>query len=184
MYPLKGITKLDLAEYYIAVSDWMLPHIMHRPLSMVRCSDGAGGQCFYQKHASAGTPDVLTRIPISEDNKREEYLMVENLAGLVSLVQMGILEIHPWGSRGDLLERPDRMFFDLDPDESVPWARTVAAAFELRDRLKSIGLGSFVKTSAEVHCDAIGGRICMSKGERLPATTSERALHSPLPVFS
>jgi bifunctional non-homologous end joining protein LigD len=147
MYPKKGITKLDLVSYYVTVADFMLPHIVHRPLSMVRCPDGAGGQCFYQKHASVGTPDVLTRIPISEDKKREEYLMVEDLPGLCSLVQMGILEIHPWGSRGDLLEKPDRMFFDLDPDDAVPWKRTIAAAKDIREMLKDLGLVSFVKTT-------------------------------------
>jgi bifunctional non-homologous end joining protein LigD len=108
MYPRAGTTKLDLTADYVLVADWMLPHIVHRPLSLVRCPDGAGGQCFYQKHASVGTPSVLKRISISEDEKRQDYLRIENLAGLVSLVQMGILKIHPWGSLAICLSGPTR----------------------------------------------------------------------------
>jgi bifunctional non-homologous end joining protein LigD len=113
----------------------------------VRCPEGQTGQCFYQKHASAGTPDALERVMIREKDKEEPYLVIKNLAGLLSVVQMGVLEIHPWGATVDDLEKPDRLIFDLDPDPSVAWNDVVDAAKELRDRLQDLGLESFAKTS-------------------------------------
>lgn len=147
LYAGQGITKLGLAEYYTAVSDWALPHLAGRPLSLVRCPEGQSKPCFYQKHAAAGTPDALRRIPIQEKAKEELYLAIDDLAGLISVVQMGVLEIHPWGSRTDDIDRPDRLIFDLDPDPSVDWPVTIRAARELRERLDDLGLTSFVKTT-------------------------------------
>jgi bifunctional non-homologous end joining protein LigD len=113
----------------------------------VRCPDGLAQGCFYQKHLGASPPDDLHCARIKEKAGTTCYAMIKDLKGLISLVQMSVLEIHPWGARIDRLEHPDRMVFDLDPDPAVPWAGVVAAALETRDRLKSMGLISFVKTT-------------------------------------
>ena len=147
LYHEQGLTKLDLVSYYVQIADWVLPHVVDRPLSLVRCPDGDQSNCFYQKHASAGTPDTLHRVPIEEKGETEDYLYISDLKGLLSLVQIGVLEIHPWGSKVDKLERPDRMFFDLDPDEGIEWDQLVLTALRLRERLEDLGLESFVKTS-------------------------------------
>ena len=147
LYPDQGITKLALAEYYAAVRDWALPQIAHRPLTLVRCPDGQRGQCFYQKHLSSGVPDVVGRVEIPEKSGSETYLAIDNLAGLIAMVQMGVLEILLWGSTVDKLETPDRIIFDFDPDEGLPWERVTAAAVEMREALLGIGLESFVKTT-------------------------------------
>ncbi len=99
LYPEQGITKLELATYYHMVADWILPHLEDRPLVLVRCPEGRDKECFYQKHPGRGTPETLRRIPIREKNKTEDYVVVDDLAGLVSLAQLGVLEIHAWGSR-------------------------------------------------------------------------------------
>lgn len=147
LFPSEGLTKLGLASYYAQISEWILPHIVNRPLSLVRCPEGHQGTCFYQKHAGQGISDAIQRISIRERHKTEYYLAVQDIRGLLSLVQMNILEIHPWGSRVDDIERPDRIIFDLDPDPSIDWADVVKAAKELRDRLQDIGLESCVKTT-------------------------------------
>jgi bifunctional non-homologous end joining protein LigD len=147
LYPDIGLTKRGLAEYYVAVADWILPEVVHRPLSLVRCPDGLGKGCFYQKHLGAGPPEDLHCARIKEKAGTTCYAMIKDLKGLISLVQMSVLEIHPWGARIDRLEQPDRMVFDLDPDPAVPWADVVAAALETRQRLESLGLASLVKTT-------------------------------------
>jgi bifunctional non-homologous end joining protein LigD len=147
LYADVGITKLGLAAYYVQVSDWILPHLADRPVSLVRCPEGAHAECFYQKHAAKGTPETLRRVTIPEKEAKGDYLVVDNLPALASLVQIGVLEIHPWPARTDRIDRPDRMIFDLDPDESVPWSRVIDAAFVVREFLNTLGLGSFVKTT-------------------------------------
>jgi bifunctional non-homologous end joining protein LigD len=147
LYPEQGITKLELANYYRMVSDWILPHIADRPLVLVRCPEGREKACFYQKHPVVGTPDTLRRISIREKNKTEQYVIVDDTAGLISLAQIGALEIHAWGSRADKLEQPDRLIFDLDPDTEVPWSKVVRGAFQVRQFLDDLGLESFVKTT-------------------------------------
>jgi bifunctional non-homologous end joining protein LigD len=143
----QGVTKLALAEFYADIADRILPHLVDRPLSLVRCPDGQGGQCFYQKHAWRGLHPSIRRVPIRESGKTEEYLAIDDLTGLVSLVQMGVLELHPWGSRAGDLERPDRLTFDLDPGEDVRWDRVIEAARLIRGHLQGLGLESFVKTT-------------------------------------
>jgi len=118
-----------------------------RPLSLVRCPEGEGKECFYQKHVRPGTPEALDRVMVVEKSKKGEYAIVKDIPGLIALVQISVLEIHPWGSQVDNLERPDRLILDLDPDPSVKWAKVVAAAKEMRDRLHNIGLESFVKVT-------------------------------------
>jgi len=146
-YPDEGITKLQLAQYYAAIADWALPQLAGRALSMVRCPEGIGGQHFYQKHDMPGFSDVLGRIEIRDKAEVQTHLFIENLAGLIAMVQMGVLEIHPWGSTVGKLETPDRITFDFDPDVGLPWEQVTAAAIEMREALAGIGLQSFVKTT-------------------------------------
>ncbi len=147
LYPEIEVTKRDLAEYYEQVAGWMLPHLVRRPLTLVRCPEGWKKECFFQKHLGDSAPAVLRQIPFLEREGVEYYSIVDNVEGLVSLVQIGVLEIHVWGSREENLEQPDMMIFDLDPDPEVPWEKMVRAAFLVRERLTDLGLRSFVKTT-------------------------------------
>jgi bifunctional non-homologous end joining protein LigD len=144
----QAITKLALARYYEAVADWIVPHVADRPLSLVRCPEGDRAGCFYQKHAGPGVPEEVKRVRIRESGGRAaSCLYVDDLPGLVALAQIGVLEIHPWGTRVDRLERPDRLVLDLDPAPGVPWPRVVEAAEEARALLGAVELVSFVKTT-------------------------------------
>lgn len=147
LYPEVGLTKQDLAKYYEAVADWVLPHIVDRPLTLVRCPEGRGGQCFFQKHLSGSRPETLRGVSIREKGGADEYVVVDDLAGLIALVQMGVLEMHPWPARADNVEAPDRLIFDLDPGEGLPWRAVIDAAREVRDRLAELGLETFLRTS-------------------------------------
>ena len=140
-----GVTKQDLADYYRAVWDWMAPQVVGRPLALVRCPEGTKGQCFFQKHASAGLSERALRTVI--DSNGRQVIGIEDLDGLMSLVQAGVLEIHVRGSRLDYLDVCDRIVFDLDPGEDVVWSTIVAAARDVRDRLAALKLESFVKLS-------------------------------------
>jgi bifunctional non-homologous end joining protein LigD len=144
LWPESGITKQGLADYYADIADWILPHIAGRVLSLLRCPSGTGEKCFFAKHPWSGLSGVVQRVDVGE---AEPMLALDSLEGLMSLVQAGVVEIHPWGSRADRLERPDRLIFDLDPGEDVPWSAVITAAGEVRRRLESRGLQSFVKTS-------------------------------------
>ncbi|HEV2149977.1 MAG TPA: non-homologous end-joining DNA ligase [Longimicrobiaceae bacterium] len=147
LYPEQGITKRELAEYYAAVAERMLPHVRGRPLTLVRCPSGQQTACFYQRRAGKGTPRALGRVKVPVEGEDETYLVADTLPALVSLVQMGVLELHVWGARRDRLDRPDRMILDLDPAEGIGWADVVEAAKEARERLAAVGLESWVKTS-------------------------------------
>jgi bifunctional non-homologous end joining protein LigD len=147
LYDPPGTTKLDLATYYVAVEGRMMPHLEGRPLVLVRCPDGAHRECFFQKHAGRYVPDALRRVEIHEAKKTGEYLVADDLAGLVGLVQMGVLEIHGWGSRAERLEQPDRLVFDVDPDEGLPWERVAAAARLLRERLEALDFATFLEST-------------------------------------
>jgi bifunctional non-homologous end joining protein LigD len=144
LWPESGITKQGLADYYADIADWILPHIAGRVLSLLRCPSGTGEKCFFAKHPWSGLSGVVQRVDVGE---AEPMLTLDSLAGLMSLVQAGVVEIHPWGSRADRLDRPDRLIFDLDPGEDVPWSAVITAAGAVRRRLESRGLKSFVKTS-------------------------------------
>jgi bifunctional non-homologous end joining protein LigD len=148
LYRDQAITKLGLARYYEAVADWIVPHVSDRPLSLVRCPEGDRGACFYQKHAAPGVPKQVKRVRIRESGGgTASYLYVDDLPGVVALAQIGVLEIHPWGTRVGRLERPDRLVLDLDPAPGLPWPRGVEAAEEARTLLRDLGLVSFVKTT-------------------------------------
>jgi len=145
--PGSGLTKQQLADYYFAVADLMLPHIAGRPLSLVRCPEGTAKPCFFQKHVNAMLPPGIgaVQVPDKKTGKPESYITLDSAAALAGMAQMGVLEVHPWGSRNQDLEHPDRLIFDLDPDESIPWPALCAAASEVRKRLKNKGLESFLK---------------------------------------
>jgi bifunctional non-homologous end joining protein LigD len=139
----QGVTKRELIAHYLSVADAMLPHVADRPISLVRCPQGSGKACFFQKHASDGFPDAFRQIRITEKSGTDQYLYIEDERGLVAAVQMGVLELHLWGCHVDDVEKPDRMIFDLDPDTGLDFAHVREAAGELRDRLKDAGLDSF-----------------------------------------
>jgi DNA ligase D len=147
LYPEQAITKLALAEYYRSVAQWMLPHVASRPISLVRCPMGQQKNCFFQRHAGSGIPPQIREVEISGFEESGAYLYLTDISGLIALVQMGVLEIHPWGSRVDRPERPDRIIFDLDPGEGLSFADVVPAAREVRRFLADAGLASFVKTT-------------------------------------
>ena len=141
LFAEQGVTKADLAAHYERVAERMLPHVGRRLLSLVRCPDGENGQCFFQKHESKGFPDQIKLLEIEEsDGKRDNYLYADTLASLVAGVQMGTLEFHIWGSRIDDIEKPDRIVFDLDPDEGLDFRDVRDAALDVRDRLAALGL--------------------------------------------
>jgi bifunctional non-homologous end joining protein LigD len=140
-----GVTKAELAEYYVGVWDYMAPHVVGRPLAVVRGPDGTAGEIFFQKHIAANIKQSPLRHVV--DAKEHDVIAVEKLDDLIALVQSGALEIHTRGSRLGKLERCDRMVFDLDPGPGVSWPDIVAAAQETRDRLQDQKLKSFVKLS-------------------------------------
>ena len=147
IYPAHGATKLQLAEYYLEVAERILPHIRQRPLSVVRCPEGVGHECFFQRHIAAGQLAHVydTGIPVS--GRTENYVTIRDVRGLLSLVQWGVIELHPWGCRADRPELPDRMVFDLDPDPQLPWHYVLEGAREIRERMREFGLESYIKTT-------------------------------------
>jgi bifunctional non-homologous end joining protein LigD len=147
MYPGYGVTKLDLARYYESVADWVMPYVERRPLTLVRCPEGQGTPCFFQKHISSTMPKAVHGVKIKEKSGTDIYLAVKDIAGVISLVQMGVLEIHPWPAREDKIERPDMLIFDLDPDKDLDWKAVVQGARDVRDCLAALGLESFLRTS-------------------------------------
>jgi bifunctional non-homologous end joining protein LigD len=145
LWPDVGVTKQGLAEFYAETWKWIAPHIVDRPLSLVRCPGGVEAGCFFQKHAWAASGEHVRRSRDPEGG--EEILTINNLEGLLALVQASVLEIHVWGAKLGNIEKPDGITFDLDPDAEVAWPDVVEAAFEVRDRLKQAGLASLVKTT-------------------------------------
>ena len=148
LFPDQGLSKADLAGYYESVAELMLPHVAKRPLSLVRCPQGRTRDCFFQKHDTGGFPKEVRHVMIAESSgAKEQYFYVDDLAGIVAGVQMGVLEFHIWGSRVDQVEKPDRIIFDLDPDIGLDFEDVRAAAFDVRDRLADFGLESFAMLS-------------------------------------
>jgi bifunctional non-homologous end joining protein LigD len=143
------LTKQQLADYYWAIASHMLPHIEGRPVSLVRCPDGSEKPCFYQKHVNAMLPPGITAVdvPDKKTGKIEPYITLSTAEALAGLAQMGVLEVHPWGSRNDDLEHPDRIIIDLDPDAAIAWPRLAESAAEVRKELEQLGLESFLKST-------------------------------------
>ena len=148
IFPESGQTKGQLADYYAQVAPLMLAHMAGRPISLVRCPQGRAKKCFFQKHDSGSFGTDVHHVPIREkDGGSEDYLYVDNAAGVLACVQMGTIEFHGWASKAADVEAPDRLVFDLDPDEALGWDAVRQAAFDLRDRLAELGLTSFAMLS-------------------------------------
>src|SRR4051812_37982605 len=154
MFPGPRATKLDLARYYASIADWVVPHLVDRPPTLVHCPNGVrasgavkGVDCFYLKHSKVWSPFRLRRVRIREKTKIGEYLIADDLSALVGLVQMNVLEVHTWNSRYASVELPDRIVFDLDPGGEVDWPAIVGAARLVRQLLEALDLESFVKTT-------------------------------------
>jgi bifunctional non-homologous end joining protein LigD len=146
-YPKSRLTKLDIARYYETVAPFVLPYVARRPISLVRCPEGIDGQRFFQRHAMKGMSDAIKQVPISGGESKKPYLYIENEKGLFGLVQIGSLEIHDWGVSLAHIDQPDRLVFDLDPDEDLDLATLKAATIEVRDFLADLGLKSFLKST-------------------------------------
>lgn len=147
LFPESGITKQGLADYYAGVAAWLLPHVVDRPLALVRCPEGRQGACFFQKRPPQGLSKAVRRVSLKIKHEAAEHLVVDDLEGVLALVQFGALELHVWGARVDDLDQPDRIIFDLDPDEALPWKSVVEAAELLRSLLDELGWRTFVKTT-------------------------------------
>ena len=148
IFPEAQATKGDLADYYAAVAPLMLAHTARRPISLVRCPQGRAKKCFFQKHDSGSFGDHVHHVPIREkDGGHEDYLYVEDADGVLACVQMGTIEFHGWDSHVETLEKPDRMVFDLDPDEGLAFADVKKSALDIRRQLADIGLVSFAMLS-------------------------------------
>ena len=147
-YPDEGYTKADLMDYYETAAPLMLPHLVGRPLTLVRCPEGYDRECFFQKHEMQGMPEEIKRIELTEnDGTKAIYLTADTPEAVIGLVQLGVLEIHTWGSRNIKLEYPDRMTFDIDPDTAVEWERLVESVYLIRELLNELGLQSFANAT-------------------------------------
>ena len=147
IYPDLNISKIELARYYEGIAEWVVPHVAGRPLTLVHCPAGLSAPCNYMKHAKAWGPTALRRVKIQEKTKVGEYLVADSIEAVVSLAQMGIVEIHTWNSTTVDVERPNRIVWDLDPGSAVTWKQVVKSARLVRDVLKTLGLRSWVKTT-------------------------------------
>jgi bifunctional non-homologous end joining protein LigD len=146
-YPDIGLTKLDIALYYQAVADHILTYVAKRPISLVRCPEGIEGEHFFQRHAMKGMSDAIKQIPIPGGESKKPYLYIDGEEGLFGLVQIGTLEIHDWGVSLKHIDKPDRLVFDLDPDEELDFETLKAATQEVRAFLEDLGLKSFLKAT-------------------------------------
>jgi bifunctional non-homologous end joining protein LigD len=143
MWPELGVTKLELAQYYAAIERWLLPPLVGRPLALLRCPEGRTKACFFQKHPGDTMSDAIPRVPIREKDATREYMYVEQISDVIRLVQMGVLELHVWGSRVDDLEHPDLIVMDLDPAPDVAWTEVIRAAKLLKDLFAANDLAAF-----------------------------------------
>ena len=147
--PTSKLTKQQLADFYWAVSDRILPHVTGRAISLVRVPEGIGKPSFYQKHVTSTLPKGFDSVDVPDKKTGvvEQYVSLSTREAIASLAQMSVLEVHPWGSVASDLERPDRLIIDLDPDESLSWQVLTEAAEDVRKHLKKLGLESWVKTT-------------------------------------
>lgn len=142
-----GVTKLDVAVYYARVGDWLLPEVLRRPVTVIRCPTGDLKDLFYQRHAFQGLPAGVETIELADEKERAAFISITEPKGYLGLPQFGAMEFHLWGCHIDDPEHPDRIVLDLDPDESLPWSRVCDGAEVLRERLQAMGLNPFLRTT-------------------------------------
>ena len=147
IWPSLGFSKLDLARYYDGVAELMLPHLARRPLTLVRCPDGAEKKCFYQRHLAMGASPGDVKTFKRERSSKGYYIYIESHSALITLVQNGAVEMHTWGATGPDVQHPDRITLDLDPDEDLPWEKLVQATEMTRTIVEALKLRSFLKTT-------------------------------------
>lgn len=145
MYPQAGVTKRDIADYLAKIAPRLMPHLERRPVSFVRAPEGVEGERFFQRHPLKGMARGLA--PVRAGRGKRDYLEIESVEGLLTCAQFGVLEIHGWGARANAIEKPDRIVFDLDPDEDLAFAEVKKAATQVKDYLAAAGLKSFVMAS-------------------------------------
>ncbi|HEX6959601.1 MAG TPA: DNA ligase D [Ferrovibrio sp.] len=143
LWPADGVSKQDLADYYARFADHLLPHLVGRPISLIRAPDGIEGETFFQRHYAKGMPAGIQ--PAKVRNEKQPYLMIKHAGGLQALAQYGVVEIHPWGAKSSNIEKPDLLIFDFDPDEGLGFAMIKRAVLAMHGHLESFGLNSFVK---------------------------------------
>ncbi len=142
-----GATKLQLAQYYLAVGEWLMPHLAKRPLSIVRAPDGVSGESFFQRHCGRLKMPHMRVLDKSLDPEHARLIQADSVTAVVEAAQMGTIEFHTWNARSDRIDRPDRMVFDLDPDPELPWSSMIEATTMTLDLLGELGLRAFLKTS-------------------------------------
>ncbi|MGH6839967.1 MAG: DNA ligase D, partial [Methylocella sp.] len=191
LWPRAGFTKGALADYYASIWKFIAPHIVGRPLALLRCPAGTDSGCFFQRHRWEGADPNILEIDDPEEDK--PLIGIANLDGLIALVQASAVEIHPWGSKAKALSKPDRLIFDLDPGPETEWNDLVAAALEVRASLARDKLESFVKTSggkglhvfapvapratweeAKDYCRAVADAMAGADPDRVTATMAKR----------
>lgn len=145
LWPDIGLTKLGLLDYYEAVWPWMKPHIIDRPIALLRCPQGTDSECFFQKHASQSLPSGIRIVTLDEANAAAP--VIDDFTGLAGLVQLSALELHLWSAPASDIEHPDQLVFDLDPDPGIAWESVTEAALLIREALEKVGLSAFAKTS-------------------------------------
>lgn len=147
LYPVINLSKKSLVTLYHDLAEWLLPHIINRPLTLVRCPEGLLGTCFYQKHGDELHSKYIHAVRIKQKNDYGQYIFIKDIHGIIALVQNGVIEFHPWGCKNDAIDKPDRIIFDLDPDVNIAWKELILAAERLRDILLDLNLESYVKTT-------------------------------------
>jgi bifunctional non-homologous end joining protein LigD len=178
-----GVTKLELAEYYLAVSRLILPYIEGRPLALLRCPEGDRAKCFFQKQRTPGMPDSIHQERVGKNS----VLYIKDVNGLLSLVQFGAVELHAWGSLLSNVHRPDWLVMDLDPAPDIALERTLDAAESIRELLRTVGLESFPKTTGGkgLHVVApISPRFDFDDVKELTRSIAERLAHDEPKLYT
>ena len=147
VFPDTKITKGDVAEYYDRIESLMVPFVRSRLISLLRCTDGIGGECFFQRNPMQGMGDEIYSRSLTHKGKKHQYLYIQNEVGILQLVQMGTMEFHAWQSSISNQGKPDQIIFDLDPDAGVPFEAVKLAALDIRNRLKKLSLVAFPRLS-------------------------------------